>query len=97
MKKRISVVKILLLVAISLLAGYYLGVNKVSLDWKNYHPVFNVLSKEPPPGVINIDFNPFWNVWEKLQAGYYDKSKLDQQKIVYVHFYGSEIWILTHQ
>jgi carboxyl-terminal processing protease len=41
-----------------------------------------VASKEPPAGVINIDFNPFWTVWQSLQANYYDKSKLDQQKML---------------
>jgi carboxyl-terminal processing protease len=32
--------------------------------------------------VINIDFNPFWTVWQKLEENYYDKTKLDQQKML---------------
>lgn len=82
MKSRINVFQIILVIAIAFLGGYYFGVNKVNLDWKNYKPVLNVISKEPPAGVINIDFNPFWNVWQKLSQNYYDKSKLDQQKML---------------
>lgn len=81
-RKRIGVAQIVLIVLISLLVGYWFGTIKVNFDWNNYHPVLNVIGKEPPSGVVNIDFNPFWNVWERLQAGYYDKSKLDQQKML---------------
>lgn len=65
-----------------LFVGYWLGVNKINLDWQNYKPVLNVSSKEPPAGVINVDFNPFWTVWQSLETNYYDKSKLDQQKML---------------
>ena len=74
--------QIILIVAISLLAGYFLGVNKVNLEWKDYKPKFQIISKEPPSGVIAIDATPFWTVWEKLQTNYYDKSKLDTQKML---------------
>lgn len=82
MKSRINVFQIILVIVIAFLGGYYFGVNKVNLDWKNYKPVLSVVGKEPPAGVINIDFNPFWNVWQKLAVNYYDKSKLDQQKML---------------
>lgn len=82
MKSRINIFQIILVIAIAFLGGYYFGVNKVNLDWKNYKPVLSVVGKEPPKGVINIDFNPFWNVWQKLSVNYYDKSKLDQQKML---------------
>ncbi len=81
MKNRLTF-QIILLIFISFLGGYYFGINKVNLDWKNYKPVLNVASKEPPAGIVNIDFNPFWNVWQKLLTNYYDKSKLDQQKML---------------
>jgi carboxyl-terminal processing protease len=42
----------------------------------------NVVNKEPPSGLITVDFNPFWIVWQKLAEGYYDKTKLDQQKML---------------
>ena len=74
--------QIVLIVLITFLAGYFVGTLKINLDWRNYKPVLNVASKEPPAGVINVDFNPFWSVWQSLLTNYYDKSKLDQQKML---------------
>ncbi len=82
MKSRIKIFQIIIIILIAFFGGYFFGVNKVVLDWHNYNPVLNVINKEPPPGIINVDFNPFWNVWQKLLANYYDKSKLDQQKML---------------
>lgn len=82
MKNRVKFFQLVLVIIIVFLSGYYFGVNKVNLDWKNYKPVLNVVSKEPPPGLLNIDFNPFWSVWQKLATSYYDKSKIDQQKML---------------
>jgi carboxyl-terminal processing protease len=74
--------QVFLLVLITFFVGFFVGTLKVNLDWKNYKPIINVVSKEPPTGITTVDFNPFWIVWQKLQAGYYDKSKLDQQKML---------------
>jgi carboxyl-terminal processing protease len=74
--------QIVLIELITFLAGYFVGTLKINLDWRNYKPVLNVASKEPPAGVINVDFNPFWSVWQSLLTNYYDKSKLDQQKML---------------
>ena len=82
MKNRVRSFQLILVIIITFLAGYYFGINKVNLDWKNYKPVLNIVSKEPPAGVLNIDFNPFWTVWQKLAISYYDKSKIDQQKML---------------
>ncbi len=79
---KIKVLQILLGLFIAFIFGYYFGVNKVTVDWKAYKPNVSVISKEPPSGVTNVNFTPFWTVWEKLTAGYYDKSKLDQQKML---------------
>lgn len=82
MKQKLGSFQIIIIILIAFLSGFYFGVNKINFDWKNYKPVLNVVNKEPPPGVINVDFNPFWTVWQKLQTNYYDKSKLDQQKML---------------
>lgn len=79
---KIKVLQILLGLFIAFIFGYYFGVNKVNVDWKAYKPNINIVSKEPPSGIANVNFTPFWAVWEKLLAGYYDKSKLDQQKML---------------
>lgn len=75
-------VQVFLIVLIAFFVGFFIGTLKVNLDWQNYKPILNVMSKEPPAGLINIDFNPFWTVWQSLQDNYYDKSKLDQQKML---------------
>lgn len=80
--KRTRNFQLILVIIIAFLGGYFFGVNKISYDWKNYKPILNVVSKEPPPGLVNVDFNPFWIVWQRLLQNYYDKSKLDPQKML---------------
>lgn len=79
---KVKVLQVLLGLFIVFIFGYYFGVNKVTVDWKAYKPNVSVISKEPPSGISSVNFTPFWTVWEKLLAGYYDKSKLDQQKML---------------
>ncbi|MBI2031850.1 MAG: S41 family peptidase [Candidatus Levybacteria bacterium] len=74
--------QILLLIVITFLAGYYAGVSKISLDWKNYRPTVTVSSKEPPQTITNVNFSNFWTVWQSLENKYYDKTKLDPQKLL---------------
>lgn len=80
--KRASRFQTIILVIIAVLIGYYFGVNKVAFDWKNFHPTVSFASKEPPPGVTNVDFSTFWTVWQKVESEYYDKTKLDSQKML---------------
>ena len=76
------ILRFILIILIAFFVGYFFGVNKVNYDWQNFKPVLNVASKEPPAGIVNVDFSPFWTVWQKLVENYYDKSKLDQQKML---------------
>lgn len=82
MKNRVGRVQIVLLLIITFFVGYYFGVTKVNFDWRNYKPQIRVLSKEPPPELTTVDFSQFWNVWAKLQSNYYDKTKIDPQKML---------------
>ncbi|MCL4354792.1 S41 family peptidase [Patescibacteria group bacterium] len=82
MKNKVLFVQVAVISLIAFFGGYYFGVNKVAVDWKNYKPQVTVTGKEPPPGVTNIDFTQFWTVWQKVEAGYYDKSKIDGKKMV---------------
>lgn len=77
--KRAQRVQILLLLVITFFVGYYVGVTKINFAWNNYKPIISAQSKEPPADLTNVDFAPFWTVWQKLQANYYDKTKLDPQ------------------
>ncbi len=75
-------IQLALVILISLLVGYYFGVNKINFDWKNYRPKITVESREPPVQITSADFSSFWTVWQKLENNYYDKTKLDPQKMV---------------
>mgnify|MGYP001570201523 CR=1 FL=1 len=79
---RNTTLRLILIILISVLIGYYVGVNKVAIDWKNYKPSVSITNREPPPILANTDFSVFWNVWEKLEENFYDKSKLDAQKML---------------
>ncbi len=71
-----------LLVLIAFFLGYYFGVSKVNFDWKNYRPSISIINKEPPQGASNVDFSNFWIVWQDIQNKYYDRTKLDPQKLL---------------
>lgn len=74
--------QLVLIACISAFAGYYVGVNKISYDWKNYRPEISVINKEPPSSLSQVDFTLFWNVWQKLENSYYDKKVIEPQKLV---------------
>ncbi|MDP3998250.1 MAG: S41 family peptidase [bacterium] len=63
-------------------AGYVLGKREVSFAWKNWKPQLSIINREPP-AYRNVNFELFWDVWDRLSQNYLDKSKLDQQKMVY--------------
>jgi carboxyl-terminal processing protease len=75
-------IRLLLIIFIAALSGYYFGVNKVAVDWKNFQPHVEVSSKEPPPSLMHGDFSLFWVVLDKLESNYYDKKAIDPLKII---------------
>ncbi len=74
--------KLFLLTVIAFALGFTLGVNKVSIDWKNYRPNVTVINKEPPNPNMQLDLSQLWIVLDKLQTQYYDKTKIDPQKML---------------
>lgn len=69
-------------------SGYKLAewqIKNTSHDQLNY-TVFNAKNNLPKDTKIeNIDFALFWDTWQKVEAKYIDKGKIDPQKM----FYGS--------
>ena len=63
--QRFSKFQVLIIIAISLLLGYWIGLQKINFDWKNFHPKITVVNKEPPSGISSVDFSAFWAVWQK--------------------------------
>lgn len=82
MNKKVKSLQIIVIIVISVLVGYYFGVSKVNVSWKNYKPSILVVNKEVPATITNVDFSLFWTVWQKLEGQYYDKGKLDPQKML---------------
>ncbi len=78
----VRTVRFVLLLVSAFLVGYYVGVTKISLQWKAYQPHIEITGKEPPPSVSYMDFTPFWSVLTKLEQSYYDKTAFDPQKIL---------------
>lgn len=75
--------RLVVLFLIVFFVGYFIGVTKVNLDWKNYKPNITVVNKEPPSTASLVDFGLFWNVWDKLTTNYYDQKAVDPQKMLY--------------
>lgn len=84
MNKGISlkIFHILLIISISILFGYYFGINSVRLEWKIFSPILSVKSKSPPSG-SSLDMKLFYDVLSRVGQDYYDKSKFDSKKILY--------------
>lgn len=74
--------RLIVIILISAFLGYYIGISKVSYEWKNYRPKITVINREPPVAVTSVDFSLFWNVWQKLENSYYEKKALDAQKLL---------------
>lgn len=75
-------IRVIIAVLLAGIIGYYIGVTKISMDWKNFQPHVEISSKQPPPSVSHIDFTPMWVVLSKLESQYYDKKAVDPQKIL---------------
>ncbi len=79
---RTRFIQLIVAAIIAALLGYFVGVNKITYDWKQYKPHISVVNKEPPPSVSRLDLALFWTVLEKIENSYYDKQAFDTQKMV---------------
>lgn len=78
---KLRVFQLIVIVLISIGVGYLLGNYKISAKWKDYRPIIGI-SNQNPPSSQNLDMHVFYNVIEKLNTSYYDKTKIDAQKMV---------------
>ncbi|MBI2051610.1 S41 family peptidase [Candidatus Roizmanbacteria bacterium] len=66
-------------------SGYKLGEYRTSQKTRQ-RPFYNILnapSEKTQQKDKNIDFNLFWDTWNKVEQKYIDKEKLDPQKMFY--------------
>jgi carboxyl-terminal processing protease len=80
--RKVKSLQLVVLLIISCLIGYYVGINNVKVSWKNYKPSLSVVNKEAPAELSSVDFSAFWKVWNKLETNYYDKTKLNPQEML---------------
>lgn len=77
-----SRLRTILAIIIAGFIGYGIGVYKIDFALRNYKPHVEFSSKEPPASVTHGDFSQFWEVLSKIENSYYNKSAIDQQKII---------------
>lgn len=63
-------------------SGFLLGQQKISPSPEGFIPQVTI-SRELPANRQNLDFSLFWEVWDRLEASYLDKTSLDHAKMVY--------------
>ncbi len=73
--------QIILIIIISAAAGYIYGTNKVNVALKNFKPIVSVTTKNPPNGE-SLNMKMFYDVFDRVNQDYYDKSKIDANKMV---------------
>jgi carboxyl-terminal processing protease len=82
MKIKSNSLRLVIIIIITFLIGYYFGVSKIAFDWNNFHPSIQVASKEPPPSIQTMDMSMMWTVLDKLESMYYDKTAINANKLL---------------
>jgi carboxyl-terminal processing protease len=79
-KKARGLIILLIIIGVAFGGGYYFGVQGYRANiTRELQVSFN---REAPPDV-DVDMSLFWTVWKDLNDNYYDKTKLDPNKMVY--------------
>lgn len=73
---------LLIIILISVGLGFVFGNYKISAQWKDYKPIIAIKNQNPPPS-SELDMRLFYEVVDRINSEYYDKSKIDGQKMVY--------------
>lgn len=63
--------------------GYWLGQREIAVKWQSYKPEVLIVNKAVPAENKDINFNLFWEVWNKLEKEYLDEGSVDKQKMFY--------------
>lgn len=63
-------------------AGWWLGHRDLKIRLSE-QPKLEIINRSQPAVYQDVDMSLFWEVWDKLEAKYLMKDKLDTQKMVY--------------
>lgn len=79
-KKVRNFILAVIIISISFVGGYYLGVHGFRAEVTK---VLNVTINRQIPPDKNVEFSLFWQVWDTVSSKYFDKTKLDPTQMVY--------------
>ncbi len=63
--------------------GYWFGQREIAVKWQSFKPEVLIVNKAVPPENKDLNFNLFWEVWNKLEKEYLDEGSIDKQKMFY--------------
>ncbi len=63
--------------------GYWFGQREIAVKWQSFKPEVLVVNKAVPPENKDLNFNLFWEVWNKLEKEYLDEGSIDKQKMFF--------------
>lgn len=72
-----NIIIVLTFILISGTAGFWLGARKIEVNSEG-----KLINVDVPPS-RDIDFSLFWDVWQRLERSYIDKTKLVPEQMVY--------------
>src|SRR5689334_14377026 len=64
-------------------AGYRVGQYNIYRQGVSDFTNYRLTNTNPPQNLKNLDFNLFWETWDKLSQKYVDHSKVVPQKMLY--------------
>lgn len=74
------VILVLIFSVLSLAVGYSIGAKGYKVSPSGYSVNIN---RDVPAEKKDLDFSLFWNIWDALETSYFDKSKIDESKLVF--------------
>jgi len=77
-----KIIFVFALLAAAFGSGFWFGEQKLKLTLKDHQPEVTI-NREIPPGKEDLSFSLFWDVWDRLEQSFLDKSKIDHQKMIY--------------
>lgn len=78
---KLRIFQLILIVIISIGIGFALGNYKITAQWEGYKPIIGIQNQNPPEAK-SLDMRLFYDVIDKLNLMYFDKSKIDAGKMV---------------
>lgn len=78
---KLRVFQLIVIVLISIGIGFIIGNYKITASWNKYKPIIGITNQNPPDSK-NLNMKLFYDVIEKLNLMYFDKSKIDANKMV---------------